>query len=76
MTRTQKIAKKKLRAFNRAEKRNKKYREFLNSNRHSIEVGGFGAAKNGSWYDPNSPTGYSQVCSYFGTCQSPCNGDC
>ena len=32
----------------------------------------------GSWYDPNSPTGYSQKCSYdaYGTCQSPCNGDC
>ena len=31
-----------------------------------------------SWSDPNSPTGYSQVCSYdvYGTCQSPCNGDC
>lgn len=32
----------------------------------------------GSWYDPNSPTGYSQKCSYdvYGICQSPCNGDC
>lgn len=30
----------------------------------------------GSWEDPNSPTGYSQVCDYFDTCQSPCNGDC
>lgn len=29
-----------------------------------------------SWLDPNSDTGYSQVCEYFGTCQSPCNGDC
>jgi len=29
-----------------------------------------------SWYDPNSPTGYTQNCSYYGTCQSPCNGDC
>jgi hypothetical protein len=29
-----------------------------------------------SWLDSNSPTGYSQVCSYQGTCQSPCNGDC
>lgn len=31
-----------------------------------------------SWRDPNSPTGYSQICSYdvYGTCQSPCNGDC
>lgn len=32
----------------------------------------------GSWVDPSSPTGYSQKCSYdaYGTCQSPCNGDC
>lgn len=30
----------------------------------------------GSWRDENSPTGYSQVCSYKGICQSPCNGDC
>lgn len=29
-----------------------------------------------SWKDPNSPTGYSQICSYRGVCQSPCNGDC
>jgi hypothetical protein len=29
-----------------------------------------------SWADSNSPTGYSQVCSYQGICQSPCNGDC
>ena len=28
------------------------------------------------WYDSDSPTGYSQYCSYVGTCQSPCNGDC
>jgi len=34
--------------------------------------------KYGYWADPNSPTGYSQKCSYeaYGTCQSPCNGDC
>lgn len=30
----------------------------------------------GSWADENSPTGYSQKCSYKGICQSPCNGDC
>jgi len=28
------------------------------------------------WADDNSPTGYSQNCSYRGTCQAPCNGDC
>ena len=37
-----------------------------------------GARHGGSWPDPDSPTGYSQKCSYerWGTCQSPCNGDC
>jgi hypothetical protein len=37
-----------------------------------------GARLGGSWPDPDSPTGYSQKCSYeaWGTCQSPCNGDC
>lgn len=28
------------------------------------------------WLDPNSPTGYSQVCSWQGICKSPFNGDC
>ena len=37
--------------------------------------------RNGAWEDSNSPTGWSQFCSYqpsFGqsTCQYPCNGDC
>ena len=38
----------------------------------------FSARDGGSWYDPSSPTGYSQRCDYdvWGTCQSPCNGDC
>lgn len=31
---------------------------------------------NGPWEDPDSPTGWSQVCDYVGTCQHPCNGDC
>lgn len=37
-----------------------------------------GNYRGGSWYDPKSPTGYSQKCSYdvYGICQSPCNGDC
>ena len=30
----------------------------------------------GSWQDSSSPTGFSQVCDWFGTCQFPCNGDC
>jgi hypothetical protein len=28
------------------------------------------------WKDHNSPTGYSQKCSYQGICEYPCNGDC
>ena len=28
------------------------------------------------WRDTNSPTGFSQKCSYEGICQHPCNGDC
>lgn len=30
----------------------------------------------GFWLDSNSPTGYTQKCSYEGTCEWPCNGDC
>jgi hypothetical protein len=42
---------------------------------HAVDKNGY---VTGSWADPNSPTGYSQKCSYdaWGTCQSPCNGDC
>jgi hypothetical protein len=31
-----------------------------------------------SWWDPESPTKWTQICSYdvWGTCPSPCNGDC
>ena len=31
---------------------------------------------NAPWKDWNSPTGWRQICSYRGTCQFPCNGDC
>ena len=42
---------------------------------HAVDKNGYAG---GSWLDSNSPTGYSQVCSYeaYGTCQSPCTGDC
>jgi hypothetical protein len=76
MTREQKVLKRKTRAKKRADKRAEKYCNFLNSNTDTINYCGFSGSKNGSWYDSDSPTGYSQVCSYFGTCQSPCNGDC
>lgn len=36
----------------------------------------YAANRRGVWVDPDSPTGYSQVCSYYSICQSPCNGDC
>ena len=83
MTREEKISKRKTRAANRRAKRNEKY---FNKIRivsdldvhvplHAIDRYGI---VSGSWPDPNSPTGYSQKCSYeaYGTCQSPCNGDC
>jgi len=55
-------------------KRNDNYRTLSSkANEYGCGIGG---AKGGSWADSNSPTGYSQVCDYYGTCQSPCNGDC
>ena len=72
MTREQKIAKRKLNACKRADKHNNEYRALVSkADGHPLSH-----VKNGSWYDPSSPTGYSQFCSYQGTCQSPCNGDC
>lgn len=76
MTREQKIEKRKARAEKRKAARNKKYRDFIHVNRGLIDVAGFSGVKYGAWADSNSPTGYSQVCSYEGICQSPCNGDC
>ena len=78
MTREQKTAKKKERAANRKAKRNEKFRSFLNYNTDMIRYNGFRGGKFGGdvWQDSNSPTGFSQKCSYQGTCQHPCNGDC
>lgn len=28
------------------------------------------------WDDDDSPTGRTQFCDYYGTCEYPCNGDC
>jgi hypothetical protein len=76
MTREQKIAKRKARAKRRADKHNNDYRETTTragwENVPPVAIRRPGA----SWYDENSPTKYSQKCSYKGICQSPCNGDC
>ena len=56
--------------------RNEKYRQRIaEARRYDIP---FSGVKYGSWSDPNSPTGYSQMCEWpaGSICQSPCNGDC
>lgn len=64
----------KRRLKSRKNKRNTKYRELSTKANHlDCSIAG---VKGGSWLDSDSPTGYSQICSYFGKCQSPCNGDC
>jgi len=80
MTREQKIEKRKARALAR---RGKKCQKYFDKIRAVSEFSGYiplSCANRygvyGSWEDRNSPTGYSQVCDYYGICQSPCNGDC
>jgi hypothetical protein len=83
MTREEKILKRKTRAANRRARRNEKYFNKINTVRDIdvrvplSSIDRYGNVS-GSWPDPSSPTGYSQKCSYeaYGTCQSPCNGDC
>jgi hypothetical protein len=78
MKREDKIKYKRERASRRRNKRNDAYRRRVSQAQeygcplHAVTRYGV----TGSWADPNSPTGYSQVCSYRGICQSPCNGDC
>ena len=77
MTREQKVEKKKLRAVMRRQKNRERNGFDSNTNlpmraRRQISKRGYAD----SWEDSNSPTGYSQVCSYYSTCQAPCNGDC
>ncbi len=57
----------------RKQKRNQKYKE-----RSAINKQWGRTMRNGEnyWVDNDSPTGYSQICDYIGTCQYPCNGDC
>jgi hypothetical protein len=59
-------------------RKSKRNNEYIRAVRNRISGAPLSVAKNGygSWPDPDSPTGYSQICSYYGTCQSPCNGDC
>jgi hypothetical protein len=76
MTREQKIIKRKERARRRADKHNQEWVNIVT--RASWDGVPPAAIRNPghSWPDSNSPTGYSQKCSYYGICQSPCNGDC
>lgn len=78
MIREEKTQKKISRSKARREKRMRKYVDKIKSARLRgippyISLAG---AIHGSWLDSNSPAGYSQICDYLGTCQSPCNGDC
>lgn len=78
MTREEKIKKRKTRAMLHRAKRRENY---VMRVRKAHEYGAPISAINkdgttNSWRDYNSPTGYSQICSYRGICQSPCNGDC
>jgi hypothetical protein len=86
MTREEKKQKRIQRAINRRKKRREIYLKRIQSV-HCIStdsnvplsiISKHGYYMGGSWYDPSSPTGYSQKCSYdaYGICQSPCNGDC
>ncbi len=81
MTRAEKITKRKERAARRIAKRAKVWNEIVNvAQFNDVPISAARCkVKHGyykEWADSNSPTGYSQVCSYQGICQSPCNGDC
>ncbi len=81
----EKLKKRKERAFKRSKARMEKYVSKIQAARNiddyrvplsSLDSNGYGYFCGQSWRDSNSPTGYSQVCSYQGICQAPCNGDC
>jgi hypothetical protein len=80
MTREEKIEKRKARSYRRRKARMERYISRINMAREVGDDVPLYCVQNGyvsgSWPDPNSPTGYSQKCSYYGICQSPCNGDC
>lgn len=55
----------------------KRYEKYVSLARKANEYGcPLAGAKGNCWADPSSPTGYKQICSWQGTCESPCNGDC
>jgi len=59
----------------RKDKRNDNYRQW--SSKANDAGRNIACVKyHGSWDDPNSPTGRSQICEMGGHCESPCNGDC
>lgn len=80
MSKEDKIKRKKERAFRRAKKHNEDYHKRISEAKeigYSIPL--YVIRKDGTtdcWKDNNSPTGYSQKCSWKGICQYPCNGDC
>lgn len=77
MTREEKIEKRKRNALIRRVKnadRNKLSPDTNLPMRARRQIGKNGHAN--PWADSSSPTGYTQVCSYWATCSSPCNGDC
>ena len=59
------------------DKRNAKYKQRI-SEAQSLDCPLNAITKYGPsyWENINSSTGYSQICSYQGICQYPCNGDC
>lgn len=82
MTREEKILKRKQRAVKRRQKKMEKY---VSKIQQARAISGYRVPLSaldkygrfsGSWRDSRSSTGYSQVCDYFGICDSPCNGDC
>ena len=77
MTREEKILKKKARAERRWKKNQERNKISDDTDLPMYarrQIGKKGSS--GPWSDSDSPTGYSQQCSYMGTCQYPCNGDC
>lgn len=75
MTKEEKIAKKIARAKARKQKRDQKYKELLY--KAKLDDVPLSAIKRpgSSWWD-DSRNCYMQVCSYYGKCEYPCNGDC
>lgn len=76
MTKEQKRERRIERSKYRRKKRMTKYVDKIQQVSHLPSYVPLNTGQWGSWVDPNSPTGYSQVCDYYVTCQSPCNGDC